>query len=290
MTTQDTMTHTAPLSLMNGDDRILTTDEVAQMLRLKPATLEKARSTGLGNYPPFVRLGRRRVGYLLSAVLAWIAVLLLLGLAVLRRPAAGSTDPDQFARNVRSHVDALVRLLEREGDATTIEIDIDDLDESIVANLDDLLGQIDVALSQLGDMHETLDAVLDANERTERNELGDLTRCNLADPCHWDGKRGTERAVVHLEARQVDNSTAGVGQLEPVAGAAAGHDFRDHQRRLSAGAKSRSGKGHHQGQGWPRAALGGGSAGGGGRIFHGHRCIVRGNELTTDILVTRVKP
>ena len=73
MTTQDTPTLTAPRSLMNGDDCILTTDEVAQMLRLKPATLEKARSTGLGNYPPFVRLGRRRVGYLLSAVLAWIA-------------------------------------------------------------------------------------------------------------------------------------------------------------------------------------------------------------------------
>ena len=73
MTTQDTPTLTAPRSLMNGDDCILTTDEVAQMLRLKPATLEKARSTGLGNYPPFVRLGKRRVGYLLSAVLAWIA-------------------------------------------------------------------------------------------------------------------------------------------------------------------------------------------------------------------------
>jgi len=51
---------------------ILTTEEVAEMLRLKPATLEKARSTGMGNYPPFVRLGRRRVGYILTEVLAWI--------------------------------------------------------------------------------------------------------------------------------------------------------------------------------------------------------------------------
>jgi predicted DNA-binding transcriptional regulator AlpA len=57
---------------MNGEDRILTTLEVAEMLRLKPATLEKARSTGMGNYPPFVRLGGRRVGYRLSAVEAWI--------------------------------------------------------------------------------------------------------------------------------------------------------------------------------------------------------------------------
>jgi predicted DNA-binding transcriptional regulator AlpA len=54
------------------NDSILTTEEVAAMLRLKPATLEKARSTGMGNYPPFIRLGGRRVGYQLSAVHAWI--------------------------------------------------------------------------------------------------------------------------------------------------------------------------------------------------------------------------
>jgi len=61
-----------PLPL-NFEDRILTTAEAAAMLSLKPGTLEKARSTGEGNYPPFVRLGGRRVGYLLSAVLKWIA-------------------------------------------------------------------------------------------------------------------------------------------------------------------------------------------------------------------------
>ena len=38
------------------------------------------------------------------------------------------------------------------------------------------------------------------------------------------------------------------------------------------------------------AIASGGHAGGGGRILHGHGCIVQGNELTTDILVTRVKP
>ena len=38
------------------------------------------------------------------------------------------------------------------------------------------------------------------------------------------------------------------------------------------------------------AITSGGHAGGGGRIFHGHGCIVQGNELTTDILVPRVKP
>ena len=38
-----------------------------------------------------------------------------------------------------------------------------------------------MALGQLGDVHQALDAVLDAHERTERNELGDLARDDLAD-------------------------------------------------------------------------------------------------------------
>lgn len=42
---------------------------------------------GQDGLTPYVRWGN-------TPVLAWIAVLLLLGLAVLRRPAAGSTDPD----------------------------------------------------------------------------------------------------------------------------------------------------------------------------------------------------
>ncbi len=46
---------------------------------------------------------------------------------------------------------------------------------------DDLLGELDVALGQLGDVHQALDAVVDAHERTERDELGDLARHDLAD-------------------------------------------------------------------------------------------------------------
>ena len=38
------------------------------------------------------------------------------------------------------------------------------------------------------------------------------------------------------------------------------------------------------------AITSGGYAGDGGRIFHDHVCVVRGNEPTTDILVPRVKP
>ncbi len=38
-----------------------------------------------------------------------------------------------------------------------------------------------MALGQLGDVDQTLDALVDADERTERNELGDLTRDDLTD-------------------------------------------------------------------------------------------------------------
>ncbi len=78
-------------------------------------------------------------------------------------------------------VDRLVGLLERQRDATTLEVDVDDLDEDLFADGHDLLSQLDVLAGELGDVHEALDAVCDANERTERNELGDLARCDLAD-------------------------------------------------------------------------------------------------------------
>ena len=78
-------------------------------------------------------------------------------------------------------VDALVGLLEAQRDAATLEVDVDDLDEDLVADRDDLLGELDVLAGELGDVHESLDALGDANERTERNELRDLTRSDLAD-------------------------------------------------------------------------------------------------------------
>src|SRR5690606_4376112 len=84
-------------------------------------------------------------------------------------------------RVVALGVDAVVRLLERERDAATLEVDVDDLDEDVLVDGDDLLGQIHVALGQLGDVHEALDAVLDADERTEGNQLGDLAGHDLAD-------------------------------------------------------------------------------------------------------------
>ena len=81
---------------------------------------------------------------------------------------------------VRLDVDALVGLLEGQRDAATVEVDVDDLDHDIVVDADDLLRDLDVALSQLGDVDQALDTILDADEGTERNELGDLTGNDLA--------------------------------------------------------------------------------------------------------------
>src|SRR5699024_7461911 len=75
----------------------------------------------------------------------------------------------------------LVRLLQRQRDPSTLEVDVDDLDHRIVADLDDLLGNLDVTLGQLGDVHQALDTLLDANERAERDELGDLAGHDLTD-------------------------------------------------------------------------------------------------------------
>src|SRR5215469_2371933 len=68
---------------------------------------------------------------------------------------------------------ALVGLLEREADAAPVQVDVDDLDEDLLAHLHDLLGDLHVAVSQLGDVHQALDAFLHADEGAERDELGD---------------------------------------------------------------------------------------------------------------------
>ena len=52
-------------------DALLTTEQVATLLAMKPATLEKGRSTGLVEHPPFIRIGRL-VRYRRSAVTIWL--------------------------------------------------------------------------------------------------------------------------------------------------------------------------------------------------------------------------
>ncbi len=43
------------------------------------------------------------------------------------------------------------------GDAATVEVDVDDLDEDVRADLGDLLGHLDVAHGQLRDVDEALE-------------------------------------------------------------------------------------------------------------------------------------
>ncbi len=111
---------------------------------------------------PFLVLGVEALGVLVVALVV-----------VLRRHAV------ERGVEVLSH--GLVRLLQRQRDPATLQVDVDDLDEDVCTHLDDLLGQLDVALGQLRDVHQTLDAVLDADERTERHQLGDLSGHDLTD-------------------------------------------------------------------------------------------------------------
>src|SRR5215471_11626081 len=76
---------------------------------------------------------------------------------------------------------ALVRLLERQADPAPVEVDVDDLDEDLVADLHHLLRDLHVPVSELGDVHQALDALLDPHERAERHQLGDPPGDDLAD-------------------------------------------------------------------------------------------------------------
>src|SRR5690606_11195411 len=77
--------------------------------------------------------------------------------------------------------EALVRLLDRQRDPPALQVDVDDLDHDLVADLHHLLGDLHVLLGQLGDVHQALDAVLDPHERAERHQLGDHTGHDLLD-------------------------------------------------------------------------------------------------------------
>ena len=76
---------------------------------------------------------------------------------------------------------ALGGLLDRQRDAPAVEVDVDDLHPELLARRDDLLGRLDVVRGHLGDVHQTLDAFADLDERAERHELGDPAVDELAD-------------------------------------------------------------------------------------------------------------
>jgi predicted DNA-binding transcriptional regulator AlpA len=52
-------------------DKLLTVKEVAEIVGLKPGTLNRARITG-GDAPPFVKIGSS-VRYRYSTVMSWVA-------------------------------------------------------------------------------------------------------------------------------------------------------------------------------------------------------------------------
>src|SRR5580700_933886 len=76
---------------------------------------------------------------------------------------------------------ALVGLLERQADPAPVQVDVDDLDEDLVADLYHLLGDLDVPVRELGDVHQALDALLHPDERPERHQLGDPAGHDLPD-------------------------------------------------------------------------------------------------------------
>ena len=71
-------------------------------------------------------------------------------------------------------------LLDREADAATCEIEIDDLDPQLFARRDDLLRAVDMVCRHFRDVYEAFDAVADLNECTELHQLGDPAVDELA--------------------------------------------------------------------------------------------------------------
>ena len=81
--------------------------------------------------PPLVSLGVEALGVLVVAVLVVL----------------GSHTVQRRIEVLGVGVYTLVGLLERQGDAATVQVDVDDLDEYLVTDLGNLLGHLDVALA-----------------------------------------------------------------------------------------------------------------------------------------------
>src|SRR5215467_3593349 len=149
--------------------------------------------TGLGDLAPVCLEPRPRLGVLLLPLLALglipleplaglgvetlgvdvVALLVVLGGHAVERRV------EVLAQRLAYR--ALVGLLKRQADPPPVQVDVDDLDEDLVADLHDLLGDLHVAVGQLGDVDQALDALLDPDERAERHQLGDPAGHDLAD-------------------------------------------------------------------------------------------------------------
>jgi len=89
--------------------------------------------------------------------------------------------------------------LERQGDALTVQVDVQDLDGDLLADLDDLARVVDVLPRQLRDVHQTIDAT-EVDERTEVHDGGHDAGADLA----------------LLQGRQEGRAHLGLGLLEPL--------------------------------------------------------------------------
>ena len=73
----------------------------------------------------------------------------------------------------------LLRRLQRQGDTLAVEVDVENLDGDLLADLDDLGRVVDVLPGQLGDVHEPVHAT-QVHERTEVDDRGHDTGADLA--------------------------------------------------------------------------------------------------------------
>src|SRR5262249_7538655 len=67
-----------------------------------------------------------------------------------------------------------------QGDLAFADVDAEDLDLDLVADLDDVFRALDLVVGQLADVQEALKARLQLDEDAEVGELGDLALLDLA--------------------------------------------------------------------------------------------------------------
>ena len=116
---------------------------------------------------------------------------------------------------------ALGGLLDREADATALQVEVDDLHPELLARGDHLFGEFDVVGRHLRDVDQALDAVSNLDEGTERDQLRDPAIDQLADLVALDELlpgvllRGLERkadafaAAIDVEHLHLDLVTNG---------------------------------------------------------------------------------
>ena len=73
----------------------------------------------------------------------------------------------------------LLRRLQRQRDPLAVQVDVEDLDLDLLADLDDLGRVVDVLPGQLGDVHQAVDAA-EVDERAEVDDRGHDTLADLA--------------------------------------------------------------------------------------------------------------